>query len=148
MKQQEKERRRKRFGMEFMERDVAGGGCKQEGTSQQKCIFSIKTELLPDIERDRTHRSEGGVLHDDKDQWVTDDQEKRGKEKNDRLDMIPKKRDTCDRHLEPPVDKLPKSLGVIGEIEGPVFEVRPACAGCPGTNGEEDQCEAENRSLF
>src|SRR5450759_1494801 len=45
------------------------------------------------------------------------------------------------------VDELPEGLDVIGEIERPVFKVRPAGAGSPGANGEETQGEAENRSF-
>ena len=43
--------------------------------------------------------------------------------------------------------QLPEGLDVIGEIERPVLEVRPAGIGNPGANGEEDQGEAENRSF-
>ena len=99
------------------------------------------------LECHRAHRSEGGVLHHDEDQWVAEEQEERGNQKDDRFDMIPEQRDTFDRHLEPSMDELPEGLDVIGEIEGPVFKVRPAGVGRPGANGEEDQREAENRSF-
>ena len=83
---------------------------------------------------------------DDEDQRMAERQEKRGNEKDDRLNMIPEQRDTFNGHLEPPVDELPEGLDVISEIKRPVLKVRPAGAGRPGANGEEDQCEAENRS--
>ena len=78
---------------------------------------------------------------------MTDDQKERGNEKDDWLDMIPEERDTFDRHLKSPVDELPQTLDVIGEVEGPVFEVGPVCVGSPSAKGEKDQREAENRSL-
>ena len=88
VKHQEEERRRECFGMEFMERDIAGGGRDQHGAGQEERCFPIEAEPLADAEGDWSHGSEGGVLHDDEEQGVVEDQEKRGNEENDRFDMI------------------------------------------------------------
>jgi hypothetical protein len=78
VKHQEKEGRRECFGVELMERDVAGGGRNQNGTGQEEPCFPIESEALPNAERHWTHRSEGGVLHENEDQWMAEDQKEGG----------------------------------------------------------------------
>ena len=77
MKHQEKEGRRECLRVKFMERDVAGGGRNEQGSGEEEGCFPIEPEPLPDAERHRAHRGEGGVLHENKDQWMADDQEER-----------------------------------------------------------------------
>ena len=77
VKHQEKEWRRERFGVKFMERDVAGGRRDQHRTGQEKRRFSIEAESQPDAERHRPHRSEGGVLDHDENHRMAEEQEKR-----------------------------------------------------------------------
>ena len=57
-----------------MERDIAGRGRDQHRTARRSAVFD-RDEPLPDAEGHRTHRREGGVLHQDKDQGVEEKQE-------------------------------------------------------------------------
>jgi hypothetical protein len=94
MKHQEKERRSERFGVKFMKGDIPGRGGDQHRASQEQRCLSIETESLSDAECYRPHRSECGVLHYDKDQWMAENDKKWSDQKNDRLHMITEQRDT------------------------------------------------------
>ena len=133
--------------MEFMERDEPRGRRQQDRTGQEQCGLPIETEPLPDIKGHWAHGSESSVLHDDEDQRVAKSEEKRRDQENDRFHMVAKQRDALDRYLEPPVDELPQGVDVIGEIERPIFKIRPTGIRDPGANHKKHNCQAEDRSF-
>src|SRR6185295_7262787 len=74
-------------------------------------------------------------------------EKERRDQKYDRLNVVAEKRNPLNGDLEPPMDELPESLNVIGEVERSIFEVRPAGVGGPGAEAEKGQREAEDRSF-
>ena len=72
---------------------------------------------------------------------MTENGEERGKEKNDRLDVVAEQGNVFDRDIETSVNQLPDRLNIIGEVEASILEIRPARVGGPGPDKEENDGE-------
>ena len=72
---------------------------------------------------------------------MTKNDEERGKEEKDRLDVVTKEGDVFDRHIQTPVNQLPDRLDIVGQVEGPILETRPASIGRPSADEEEEARE-------
>jgi hypothetical protein len=68
---------------------------------------------------------------------MTKNCEERSKKKNDRFDVVAQQRNVFDRYVQTPMNQLPDRLDIVGQIEGPILESRPASIGRPGADQEE-----------
>jgi len=68
---------------------------------------------------------------------MTKNCEERSKKKNDRFDVVAQQRNVFDRYVQTPVNQLPDRLDIVGQIEGPILEIRPASIGRPSADQEE-----------
>jgi hypothetical protein len=68
---------------------------------------------------------------------MTKNCEERSKKKNDRFDVVAQQRNVFDRYVQTPMNQLPDRLDIVGQIEGPILEIRPASIGRPGADQEE-----------
>ena len=124
--------------MELVQRNVACCRREKNGNSQQTCSFVIKAEPPCDAVTNGPHAGENSVLHRHKNHGMTENGEERGKEKNDWLDVVAEQGNVFDRDIETSVNQLPDRLNIIGEVEAPILEIRPARVGGPGPDKEED----------
>src|SRR5437764_9310429 len=115
--------------MELMQRDETCCRCEDNGNAEQAPSFIIKPESPCDVVTNERHTGESSILHGHENHRVTENGEERGKEKDYRLDMVTEQRDIFDRDIETPVNQLPDRLHIIGEVEAPILEIRPAGAG-------------------
>ena len=130
--------------MELVQRDVTRRGREKNGSAQQTCSFVIKPDPPCDAVTNGPHAGEKSVLHRHKNHGVTENGKERGKEKNDRLDMVAEQRNVFDRDIETSVNQLPDRLNIIGEVEAPILEICPARVGGPRPDKEEndgDSCD-------
>ena len=78
---------------------------------------------------------------------MTKNREERCKKKNDRFDVIAQQGNVFDRYVQTPMNQLPDRLDVVGQIEGPILEIRPAGIGRPSADQEEQARERGNDYL-
>ena len=78
---------------------------------------------------------------------MTKNCEERSKKKNDRFDVVAQQRNVFDRYVQTPVNQLPDRLDIVGQIEGPILEIRPASIGRPSADHEEKARERGNDYL-
>src|SRR5438105_1680977 len=78
---------------------------------------------------------------------MTKNCEERCKKKNDRFNVVAQQGNVFDRHIQPPMNELPDRLDIVGEVERPILEVRPAGIGRPGAEEEEQARERANDYL-
>src|SRR5438309_665139 len=123
--------------MELVNGDVARGWREQERGAQQTGGFSIKSESLGDVVANQRHCRERSVLHRNKKHRVTKNCEERCKKKNDRFDVVAQQGNVFNRHIQTAVNQLPDRLDIIGQVERPILEIRPAGIGRPGADEEE-----------
>src|SRR5207248_10254705 len=90
---------------------------------------------------------ERSILHRNKKHRMTKNCEERSKKKNDRFDMVAQQRNIFDRYVQTPMNQLPDRLDIVGQVEGPVLEIRPAGIGGPGADQEEQARERGNDYL-
>ena len=108
-----------------MQRDVACCWCQQQRDAEQTSLFSVKPKPLRDVVSDRSHGRERGILHDHEKHGMTKQREKRRKQQNDGLKVVAEQRNGFDRNLKTPVNELPDRLDIVGQVERPIFKVRP-----------------------
>jgi len=133
--------------MELVNGDVARSWREQERGAQQTGVFSIKSESLGDVVANQRHCRERSILHRNKKHRVAKNCEERCKKKNDRFDVVAQQRNVFDRHVQPTMNQLPDGLDIIGQVEGPILEIRPASIGRPSADQEEQACERGNDYL-
>ena len=122
--------------MELVQRDETCCRREEDGNAQQTCLFVREPETPCDAVTNGPHAGEKSVLRRHKNYGVTENSEERGKEKNDRLDVVTEQGNVFDRDIETPVDQLPDRLNIISEVEAPILEIRPARVGGPGPDKE------------
>ena len=61
--------------------------------------------------------------------------------------MVAQQRNVFDRYVQTPMNQLPDRLDIVGQIEGPILEIRPASIGRPGADHEEQARERGNNYL-
>src|SRR5205823_2279765 len=93
------------------------------------------------------HAREGSILHRNKKHRVTKNCEERCKKKNDRFNVVPQEGNIFDRHIQPPMNQLPDRLNIVGQVERPILEIRPASVRRPGADQEKQGRERGNDSL-
>src|SRR6476646_11223605 len=133
--------------MEFVQRDVACCGREKNGNAQQTCLFVIKPEPPCDAVTNGPHADENSVLHHHKNHGMTENGEERGKEKNDRLDVVAEQGNGFNRDIEASVNQLPDRLNIIGEVEAPILEIRPARVGSPGPDKEGNDGDGRDNNV-
>src|SRR5438270_12551371 len=124
--------------MDLVQRNVACCRREKNGNSKQTRSFVIKPEQPCDAVTNGPHAGENSVLHRHKNHGMTENGEERGKKKNDWLDMVAEQGNVFDRDIETSVNQLPDRLNIIGEVEAPILEVRPARLGGPGPDKEKN----------
>ncbi len=58
--------------------------------------------------------------------------------------MVAQEGNVFDRHIQPTMNQLPDRLDIIGQVERPILEIRPAGVGRPGADEEEQGRERGN----
>ena len=123
--------------MELVQRDETCCRREKNGNAEQACLFVIEPEMPCDAVTNRPHAGKKSVLHRDKNHGMTENGEERSKEKHDRFDVISEERDVFDRDIETSMNQLPDRLHIIGEVEAPILEIRPARTGGPCPDGKK-----------